>query len=374
MSCIWERLKSDVILNSVIMAETVLVTGGSGLVGRCLADEVLANGDTLQRRFIFLSSKDGDLTRGQEARKIFDMYRPDYVIHLAAKVGGLYANMEDKDVGQFYEINMKLNENVLALSFEFNVKRCVSCLSTCIFPDQIEYPLDETKVHLGPPHASNYGYAMAKRQVDLLNEQYNSRFLEANKTSLFFSIIPTNIYGPHDNFDLQQSHVVPGLVHRAFRECISQRASGQENTPIYLTVHGSGKPMRQFIYGRDLARLILWSLDEFRDALEPRIIMCPGASDIDHGEISIGQVAETICKIFSDKFELDLRPQFDVTKSDGQFRKTATNRKLRRLHPGFQFTDLEWGLGQTIGWFCSNYPHIRGAREHPEDEDARLET
>jgi GDP-L-fucose synthase len=127
--------------------ETVLVTGGSGLVGRCLADELQdgAAGGAHDRGFIFLSSKDGDLTEFATTKRIFEQHRPDHVIHLAAKVGGLYANMNNKS-GQFYEINAKLNENVLASSFEFGVKRCISCLSTCIFPDQVEYPLDESKV------------------------------------------------------------------------------------------------------------------------------------------------------------------------------------------------------------------------------------
>lgn len=127
--------------------EVVLVTGGSGLVGGCLADELRENnGDNkLHKEFIFLSSKDADLTSPDKTRSVFEQYKPSYVIHLAAKVGGLYANVSDKR-GEFYDINTKLNENVLSQSFEFNVKRCLSCLSTCIFPDQIEYPLDESKV------------------------------------------------------------------------------------------------------------------------------------------------------------------------------------------------------------------------------------
>ena len=99
----------------------------------------------MRREYVFLSSRSADLSNYQEARRTFDKYRPTHVIHLAAKVGGLFANMDDKD-DVFYNVNTRINENVLALSYEYGVKRCMSCLSTCIFPDQIDYPLDETKV------------------------------------------------------------------------------------------------------------------------------------------------------------------------------------------------------------------------------------
>lgn len=201
---------------------------------------------------------------------------------------------------------------------------------------------------------------MAKRKVDLLNKEYN---FKTNSTRLFFSIIPTNIYGPHDNFHLDQSHVVPSLIHRAYLACTSQ-LDRQKGT-VYMTVQGSGRPMRQFIYGRDLAKLILWSLDKFDDTLEPRIIMCPnGGDDDDYAEVSIGHVAGIICKIFGEKFKLDLKAQFDSSRMDGQFRKTASNKKLRRLYPGFEFTKLELGLRETIDWFCSHYPRVRGAHSN----------
>lgn len=127
--------------------EIVLVTGGSGLVGRCLADECTRG--VSDRDFVFISSKDADLTCSVQTRSLFEQYKPDHVVHLAAKVGGLFANLADSN-NEFYEQNRRMNENVLALGFEFQVKRCISCLSTCIFPDAIELPLDETKVSFEP--------------------------------------------------------------------------------------------------------------------------------------------------------------------------------------------------------------------------------
>lgn len=123
----------------------VLVTGGSGLVGRAIQDETRSsNTHDDQLEFVFLSKKDGDLTQYDETEAIFLKFKPDYVIHLAAKVGGLYANMNENE--EFYTVNRKINENVLRLAWKFKVKKCFSCLSTCIFPSEIEYPLDESKV------------------------------------------------------------------------------------------------------------------------------------------------------------------------------------------------------------------------------------
>lgn len=125
----------------------VLVTGGSGLVGKAIEREVESNKPAFDNvKFIFLSRKDGDLTIYKEAESIFLAQKPDYVIHLAAKVGGLYANMSENE--KFYEINKKINENVLKLAWKFEVRKCFSCLSTCIFPAKIDYPLTESKVSL----------------------------------------------------------------------------------------------------------------------------------------------------------------------------------------------------------------------------------
>ena len=231
---------------------------------------------------------------------------------------------------------------------------------------------------MGAPHESNRNYAMAKRHLDLLNRRYNAL---AKGASLFFSIVPTNIFGPHDNFHLEHSHVVPGLIHRAYlathgrgepaAEAHRRVTSGPSDTVRHLSVCGSGKPLRQFIYGRDLARLVLWLLDEFSDSQEPLIIVCPPPPNGDEKgekgekgaqEFSIGDVAELICRIFGERFGLELRCQFDTSKSDGQFRKTASSKKLRALHPTFSFTPLECALRETIDWFCAHYPEVRGAR------------
>jgi len=185
----------------------VLVTGGSGLVGQAIQQVVKEQKETDQ--FIFLTSKDGDIRDFAETKKIFEKYHPTHVIHLAAYVGGLFKNM--KYPVEFWDYNTAMNNNIFKLSHEYKVKKVISCLSTCIFPDKTTYPIDETMIHNGPPHSSNEAYAYAKRMIDVTNRAYNKEY-GVN----FTSVIPTNIYGPHDNFHLEDSHVIPGLIHKFY--------------------------------------------------------------------------------------------------------------------------------------------------------------
>jgi GDP-L-fucose synthase len=172
----------------------VLVTGGTGLVGKAIEDVVNAS-PVPNESWIYLSSREGDLRDREATRAIFLKYKPTHVIHLAALVGGLFRNMKQKV--EFYRENMLINDNVMECCREFGIQKLVSCLSTCIFPDKTSYPIDETMIHDGPPHESNIGYAYAKRMIDVVNKCYHEEY-----GCNFTSIIPTNIYGPHDNFRL----------------------------------------------------------------------------------------------------------------------------------------------------------------------------
>lgn len=170
----------------------VLVTGGTGLVGKAI-EKVVNESKSPHETWHFLSSKEADLRSKAETVALFEKIRPTHVIHLAALVGGLFRNLKYKV--EFYRENVLINDNVMECCKDFKVKKLVSCLSTCIFPDKTTYPIDETMVHNGPPHTSNEGYAYAKRMIDVLNRCYNEEY-----GCNFTSIIPTNIYGPHDNY------------------------------------------------------------------------------------------------------------------------------------------------------------------------------
>ncbi|CAL1709605.1 unnamed protein product [Somion occarium] len=321
------------------MSALILVTGGTGLVGQAIKYVIETEpegsrfGKKPGEKWIFASSSEGDLRDAEQTKKLFEKYKPTHVIHLAALVGGLFKNMKYK--ATFLRDNTLINDNVLHTSHLTGVTKLISCLSTCVYPDKVEYPLDETKIHLGLPHESNFGYAHAKRMVDIANHAYKDQF-----GSNFTSAIPTNVFGPHDNFDLEDAHVIPALLHKCY-------LSKKNGTPFI--VGGTGKPLRQFIYSRDLAKLFIWQLREYDD-VEP-IIFSVGEDE----EVSIKQVTDAIVKAMDFKGEYT----FDTTKADGQFRKPASNKKLLSLIGDFQFTPFEKALDETVKWFLENYDTAR---------------
>jgi len=309
----------------------VLVTGGTGLVGKAIETVVKENTNDNETWF-FASSKDADLTSRESTEALFQRLKPTHVIHLAAMVGGLFRNL--KYPVDFYRLNVLMNDNVMECCRIYKVTKLVSCLSTCIFPDKTTYPIDETMIHNGPPHHSNAGYAYAKRMIDVMNKGYNEQH-----GCNFTSIVPTNIYGPHDNYSIEDGHVIPGLIHKAYLA----KKNGTE-----LSIWGSGSPLRQFIYSEDLAKLTVWVMREYHSP-EP-IILSVGEED----EVSIEHVARSVAKAM----EVD-DIKFDTTKSDGQFKKTASNAKLRTFLPDFKFTPIEEGIQKTVEWFTVNYDTAR---------------
>jgi GDP-L-fucose synthase len=217
----------------------------------------------------------------------------------------------------------------------YKVKKLVSYLSTCIFPDKTTYPIDETMLHNGPPHSSNEGYSYAKRLIDTMNRAYAEEY-----GCNFTSIIPINIYGPADNFNIENGHVIPGLIHKCY-------IAKKEGTPF--TIWGSGTPLRQFVYSRDLAELSVWVMREYHDPT-------PITLSVDEeDERSIKDVALSIAKAM--KFEGEIK--FDSSKADGQFKKTASNKKLRKYRPDYKFTTFEDGIQKAVDWFVENYETCR---------------
>jgi GDP-L-fucose synthase len=311
--------------------QVVLITGGSGLVGQAI--KYVVEEDKREGKYVFLSSKDADLTDYEATRACFEKHQPTHVIHLAAMVGGLFKNMKYKL--DFYTKNMVINENVLKCAFEFKVKKCVSCLSTCVFPDKTTYPINEDMLHNGPPHNSNFGYAYAKRMVDVMNHLYNEQH-----GCNFTSVIPTNIYGPHDNYNLQDSHVLPGLMHKLYL--------AKKNNEDFV-IWGTGSPLRQFIFSHDLARLMLWTMDKYEE-IDP-IILSVGEED----EVSIKDAALMVAEAM--KFQGKVT--YDTTKADGQYKKTADNSKLKKLYPEFKFTPMAEGVAFSCKWFEENYDIAR---------------
>ena len=326
--------------NTEKQQKKIIVTGGYGLVGQAIQTIVKNhNLETENETFLFFSSKDYDLTSMEQTRQLFQTHRPTHVIHLAANVGGLFKNMNHKV--DMLEKNMIINYNVIKTAHDFKVQKLVACLSTCIFPDAIQtYPITEEMLHNGPPHPSNDAYAYAKRMLEI-----HCRAYRENYGDNFVCVSPTNVYGPHDNFNLEDGHVLPALIHKCF-------LAKQANTDF--VVRGTGKPMRQFIYSEDLAQMMLTVLflEEWDDT-----IPIPGnliLSSSEEDEISIGEVAKQIAECF----DYETRMRMDSSYSDGQYKKTVSNEKImkivNKICPTFEYTSMEEGIRKTVQWFLEN--------------------
>ena len=309
----------------------VLVTGGQGLVGMAI-QEVVKCHPQQHMEFFFVNSKKCDLRNFQATTELFNEIKPTDVIHLAARVGGLFANMAD-NLG-FFEDNLAINSNVIKNCHSHSVKNAVFCLSTCVFPADAPLPITEESLHAGPPHFSNEGYAYSKRMLECLVRYYRQAYGYKN----WCCIIPTNIYGPFDNYNLKDGHVIPALIHKC---CIAK----DENKPFIVS--GSGKPLRQFIYSEDLAKIVLRLLDDPHGRPDDKasVICCDTGC-----EVSIMELAERIKKAVGHPGELVL----DTTRSDGIYRKTASNARLMEIMEEFEFTPFANGIEKSVEWFIKN--------------------
>ena len=306
------------------MFDNVLVTGGSGFLGRRLK--------IVRPHWNYISSKDYDLTNTKSCQKMYEDARPDAVIHLAAKVGGIKENTTKQ--ADFYYENTMINTNVLREAYVFGVKRVLSALSTCTFPDVVgSYPFTERDILSGPPADSNLSYGFAKRGLFIQSNSYRNQY------GLNYSCFsPSNIYGPDDNFTLGECHVIPSLIHKCY-------LAKQNNHP--LEVWGDGNSFREFIFSKDVGKISLWALDNYND--KTPLIISPSQ------EIKIKDLVNLIAELMNFKGKI----LFDTTKPFGQHRKPSDNSIFKSLYPNFNFTPIESGLKETIDWFIKNYKNIR---------------
>lgn len=305
----------------------ILITGGTGMVGSAFKN-VESDHD-----LILVGSKDCNLMDYDQALKMFAYYMPSAVIHLAAKVGGVKGNSEY--IADYFHENIMMNTNVLDISRRFRVGKVVSLLSTCIYPDEVKYPLTEDQIHNGEPHQSNFGYAYAKRMLEVhsraIRQQYGLNYVTA---------VPNNIFGPNDNFDLEMSHVVPAIIRKLYE------AKKNKTQPVFW---GTGKPLREFTYSNDIARALLLLLENY-DSPEPINI---GNSH----EISIFNLVEIIANSMGISFPDEA---WDASMPEGQYKKPSCNKKFMSLFPDFKYTDLDKGIKTTVDWFSKKYPDVRG--------------
>lgn len=294
---------------------TVLVTGGSGLVGQHLK-KILPD-------IVYLSSSDADLRRESEVNRIYSIYNPSCVIHLAARVGGISDNIAYPST--YMEDNILMNTLVLRGAIDNGVDRFIGMLSTCIYPDVVEeYPMREEMLHLGPPTPTNFSYAYAKRtlavQIDAVNKQYGSKYNY---------LIPCNLYGSGDK-EGADSHFVTALL----KKINDANIAGAESISLY----GTGNPMRQFMHAGDLAWVIKYCLDN--DVRENFNV----ATDENY---TIKRIAEIALEATG---STHLSLEFDPEKPDGQYRKDVSIDRLMKFIPEFSATKLFDGIKETYDW------------------------
>ncbi len=293
----------------------VLVTGGSGMVGKHLK-ELIPNAT-------FVGSKDYNLTNIFAVQSMFNDIRPECVIHLAARVGGIQDNIANPLA--FLEDNLVMNTNVVKTANDKGVKRFIGILSTCIYPDKLEddqYPMTEDLLHAGPPTPTNFGYGYAKRMLGVhLDTIRNSTGRD------YFSIIPSNLYSEYDHFGNDtKMHFVTALLKKI-------KNSKDGIVPLF----GTGTPLRQFIHAEDLAKIIAKCALSEQDIKTNFNVCCDDSP-------SIKEIAKAGLKA-TDKYRNKvLELQFDSSKPDGQFRKDCDNSKMRELFPDFKLLSLEEGL------------------------------
>jgi len=289
--------------------KNILVTGGSGMVGKSL-QKIIPNAD-------YYSSKQLNLLNEKEIEFHMKRKKYDVVIHLAAKVGGIIDNI-NKPV-DYFEENLIMNTNIVKWSHLTGVKRFIGILSTCIYPDKVDkYPMTEEMLHQGPPTPTNFSYGYAKRclavQIEAYNKQYGTKYQY---------LTPCNLYGENDKFG-ENSHFIAALVKKIVK---MEKEGGNK-----LELFGSGKPLRQFMHSDDLAWVI-------KECLEKNIYESFNVATEDNLSIEeMAKIALKSCNLENSKLI------FDTTKPDGQYRKDVSIDKLKSLLHEFNPLSLEKGI------------------------------
>lgn len=294
-----------------------LVTGKSGTVGSNLDG-------------IGFSSKQYDLRYLDKALNVIIDNKPDNIVHCAAIVGGLDEHLKFKKK-LFYD-NMLINLNILEASRILGIKRVLSFLSSCIYSDDAEQPYNELNIHDGEPFPDYYPYGYAKRMLEVQSRIYYEEYgLQYN------CVVPTNVYGINDNFNINTGHVIGVLIHKCYN-------AKRDNTPFYIW--GDGKQEREFIFTKDIKNIIDWAIINYLDK-EPLVLS-------NNMPVSIGQIAEIIAKSFNFKGQII----FQKEKPNGQKKRNLSGNKLSNLI-NINFTSIDDGIQETVDWFVKNYEVAR---------------
>jgi GDP-L-fucose synthase len=296
----------------------VLVTGGSGFLGKRLKMR--------EPTWQYVSSKDYDLINPIEVKQMFKEIRPDAVVHLAARVGGIKDNAENQAL--FYYQNVMMNTNIIHEAYLAGIPRVLSSLSTCAFPDKLEhYPFSEKDFHKGSPTETNFSYGYSKRMLHVQSAAYRKQY-----GMNYSTFCPSNLYGPQDHFGSSSSHFVAALVHKFANLC--------DNKVIELW--GTGTPLRQQLYVDDLCEIIPILLERHNSDIP--LIVAPNEN------LSVHKMSQIIT-------EVDKKRSVSFTfngKLDGQYRKDGDNSMFLDLVGGYNFTSFREGIDKTYKWYIEN--------------------
>jgi len=302
----------------------VTVTGGKGFLGLFIVDKLR------QRGCEFISVIDHnnyDLTKLQDIQRMYEVEKPDIVIHLAAVVGGIGANRENP--AQFFYENAVMGIQLLHEGYLAGIEKFIALGTICAYPKYTPVPFKEEKLWNGYPEETNAPYGLAKKMMLIQSQAYRKQY---GFNSIF--LLPVNLYGPGDNFDPESSHVIPALI----KKCVDARIEGKDEIVIW----GSGRPTREFLYVEDAAEGILLATEKYNKS-EPVNI---GAGF----EISIKELAAEIVKLTAYEGKII----WDDSKPDGQPRRMLDTRKAKREF-GFEGrVDFMKGLRNTVEWYESS--------------------
>ncbi len=305
----------------------IYVSGHSGLVGSALIKELQRQGYS---NIVTKPHKELDLLDSKATAEFFDKERPEYVFHLAAKVGGIVGN-KTYPADFLYE-NQMINTNILKSAHDTKVKKLLNFGSVCIYPVAAEVPIKEQSLLTGPLEYTNEAYAIAKISSLILAKKYKEQYGDN-----FISVMPANLYGPNDNFHKQNAHVIPMLLRR-----FTETTAAKEREVV---VWGTGKPTRDFLFSEDLAEGLVYLMLNY-DELE-HINIGPGC------ETTIKELAELMKEVTGFEGELI----FDTSKPDGTPRRYLDTTKINEL--GWKAkTPLKEGLQKMYDWFMQNRNNI----------------
>jgi len=301
----------------------IYIAGHNGMVGSAILRRLTADGYT---NAVVRTKAELDLRRQADVEAFFEKEKPDYVFLAAARVGGILANMKDK--AYFLQENLQIQNNIIDCAYRTGVKKLLFLASSCIYPKAAPQPIPESALLTGALEPTNEGYALAKIAGLKLCEYYNSEH-NAN----FISIMPCNLYGPNDNFDLNNSHFLPALIRR-FHEAKTNKAPT-------VTVWGTGKVYRELMHVDDLANACVFVMNEYSGAEFLNV----GYSE----DYSIKDYANMVKSVTGYEGEI----VFDTSKPDGMFRKLMDSSKIRGL--GWKpEVELQSGIAQTYDWYLNS--------------------